>query len=90
MRTFKAFQSFRTEEDKTRWLNRREMFSRALPYFTTKQRAIAILLFDADKTGIAIKINPLKRLLGIRYFSIIGFVNSMDRICTKLKAEKKI
>lgn len=66
------------------------MFSRALPHFTTKQRAIAILLFDADKTGIAIKTNQLKRLLGIRYGSLIGFVNSMEKICLKLKAEKRI
>jgi len=66
------------------------MFSRALPYFTTKQKAIAILLFDADKTGIAIKTNQLKRLLDIRYGSLIGFVTSMEKICLKLKAEKKI
>ena len=90
MRTFKPFQSFQTEEDKNLWLKRREVSSRALPYFTTKQRAIAILLFDADKTGIAIKTNQLKRLLDIRYGSLIGFVNSMEKICLKLKAEKKI
>jgi hypothetical protein len=90
MRQFKPFQSFRNEDDKNLWLKRRDVFSRALPYFSLKHRAIAVLGFDADLTGVAVKPHALSRLLGLARTHIDNAIRDMESRCVKLMADEKI
>lgn len=80
----RRFQSFRTEEAKNLWLKRRDMFSLALRHFNAEQRMIAIFIFDADKTGIAIKPRHLAKLTGLSYGHILWVSHLMERRCLRL------
>jgi len=90
MRTFKPFQSFRTEDDKNLWLKRRDVFSKALPYFHKQERCLAVLMFDADLTGIAIKPKKLASLLEVSPAYMYDLVSKMENRCFKLMADNKI
>lgn len=84
MRSFKPFQSFHTEDAKNLWLKRREVFSKALPFFSVRERSVAILVFDADKTGFIVKLAVLARLLGVSSSYIQEIIERMDQKSIRL------
>ena len=84
MRQFKPFQSFHTEDDKNLWLKRRDVFSQALPFLTRRERSVAVLVFDADRTGIMVKPTILARLLGVSPSYISDITENIDFKCLRL------
>lgn len=75
--------SFTHDANRIRWFQRQEAFSRTLHLFTKFEKAIALCIFDADKSGIFMWKGDFVKISGVRHSSIHEAVDNMEQKALK-------